>query len=419
MSILAHRIKFELTSWTCLAFSLALLEGGVAGVLIKNGFEGAASDWLLNFAVAVATGAPFYSNLISFIWVKISHGRSKALVVSNLAVICCLATIGMSLVSLDGFGLVLLLSMLVVARISWSGILTIRSAIWRDNYPRHIRGKVTAKLATLSAFLMSIAALSAGWILDWKIDAFTYLYASFGIFSLFGAWRYRKLSVRHHSRRLNDEQSSKEKISWIGMFRLLRENKPFGKYMLAMFTLGSGNLMFMAPLIVFLNEHTELSRISQVMVTTAIPLALIPVAVNWWARLLDGNHIFRFRAIHSWGFVFALICFNLAQLVNIWPLFFVGAILYGIAIAGGVIGWNLGHNDFVGKHRPMDYMAVHVTLTGIRGLLAPIIGISFYQLLESYHKGSGQWALLLPLTITTIGGILFVTFDNQRVKGTL
>ncbi|MCW8997267.1 MAG: hypothetical protein OQK04_00945, partial [Kangiellaceae bacterium] len=157
----------------------------------------------------------------------------------------------------------------------------------------------------------------------------------------------------------------------------------------------------------------------QILITTAIPLALIPLAVNWWAKLLDGNHVFRFRAIHSWGFVFALLLFNLAQVTNMSVLFFIGAVFYGFAISGGVIGWNLGHNDFVGKARPMDYMAVHVTLTGIRGLFAPLIGISFYQWLESNQAGLGQFALLLPLTITSIGGILFVTFDRQRVKGKL
>lgn len=168
-----------------------------------------------------------------------------------------------------------------------------------------------------------------------------------------------------------------------------------------------------------MNEQTSLSKISQILITTAIPLALIPIAVGWWAKLLDGNHIFRFRAVHSWGFVIALLCFNLAQLSNFSPLFFVGALTYGFAIAGGVIGWNLGHNDFVGNARPMDYMAVHVTLTGIRGLIAPLLGISFYQFLEMKADGLGQWALLLPLTITTIGGILFVTFDRQRAKGKL
>lgn len=418
----ASRVRFELSSWSSLALVLALLEGGVIGVLIKNGFAGQVSDYLLNISVAIATGAPFYSNLISFIWVKLSHGRNKARVVSDLAVVCCLCAIAISFVSFTTGGLIFLLIVLVIARICWSGITTIRSTIWRVNYPRHVRGKVTAKLATMASLLMSLAAISAGWMLDWQFAAFQWLYIGFACLSLFGAYRYRFLSVRHQQKSLSDEKATSHQVSFRQMFALLKSNKPFGRYMLSMFILGSGNLMFMAPLIVYLNEYTELAKTSQILISTAIPLALIPLAVGWWARLLDGNHIFHFRAIHSWGFVLAIAAFFIASVSGIDWLFFVGSAVYGIAISGGVIGWNLGHNDFVAKDaslknaNPMAYMAVHVTLTGIRGLFAPLVGISFYQWLEFNQPGDGKFALLLPLSVTTIGGILFVCFNQLRVR---
>ncbi|MGX5174358.1 hypothetical protein ACUR5C_10095 [Aliikangiella sp. IMCC44653] len=416
---LSFRIKTELFTWSSLAFILALLEGGVMGVVIKNGFDGKVSDWVLNIAVAIATGAPYYSNLVSFVWVRLSRGRSKARLISNLALTCCFCGLGISFVEFNLLGLVGLLSLLIVARTCWSGILTVRSTIWRDNYPRYIRGKVTAKLATLTSLLMSLAAISAGWLLDWQFASFQWLFLGFSGFSLLGAYRYRRLSVRHQHRRIISEQANLNPLSAARMFALLRDNKAFGKYMLAMFILGSGNLMFMAPLIVYLNEYTMLAKSSQILITTAIPLALIPFAVGWWARLLDGNHIFHFRAIHSWGFVGAIVTFVLAQITGFNELYYVGAVFYGVAISGGVIGWNLGHNDFVGKADPMEYMAIHVTLTGLRGLVMPFVGIAFYQWLESLSPQTGKYALLLPLVLTTTGGVLFVLFNHQRLTGKL
>ncbi|TQV76965.1 MFS transporter [Aliikangiella marina] len=418
-SQVAQRIRAEIFSWTSLAFVMALLEGGVIGVVIKNGFAGQVDDWLLNLCVAIATGAPFYSNLISFIWVKLSAGKSKAQIVSNLSIVCCFCGLGISFVSFTSSGLVVLVLLLVVARVCWSGIMTIRSNIWRVNYPRYIRGKVTAKLATMASLLMSVAAFAAGWTLDWRFEAFQWLYISFALFSLFGAYRYRFLSVRHYHKHLEQERDSTQKASFSRIFRVLQDNRAFAKYMLSMFILGSGNLMFMAPLIVYLNEYTGLNKSEQILITTAIPLALVPFAVGWWARLLDGNHIFHFRSIHSWGFATAIFTFVLAQITVTEWLFFVGAFIYGVAISGGVIGWNLGHNDFVSNASPMDYMAVHVTLTGLRGLFAPLLGIGFYQWLETIQPGNGRYALLLPFSITTIGGILFVYFNRQRLSGQL
>jgi len=400
------------------------MEGGVFGIIIKNGFQGQVNDWLLNVSVAIATGAPFFSNLLSFYWVKLSRGRSKARLVSNLAVVFCLCGFSISLVPFSNIGLLFFLIILVVSRVVWSGILTVRSNIWRANYPRRIRGKVTAKLATLAALLMSVASITVGYVLDWNFNYFRWIFVLFSLLSIIGAFRYRILAVRNQQQEILQEKKIDDQRTLINIFRLLIENKSFGKYMLAMFVLGSGNLMFMAPLIVFLNEHTSLLQMEQILITTAIPLALIPLAVRWWAKLLDSNHIFYFRSIHSWGFVVTLFTFFVAQETELSFFFFLGAVFYGVAISGGVIGWNLGHNDFVSSNNkadkaddsPMDYMAVHVTLTGIRGLFMPLVGIALYQWLENQSLGLGKYALLLPLFLTTAGAILFSIFNQQNKK---
>lgn len=430
---LTKRIRVEWSTWAGLAFVGALLEGGVLGIIIKNGFSGQVSDWVLNVSVAIATGAPYFSNLLSFYWVKLSKGKSKAKLVSNLAVVFCLCALLMALVPFNSMGLIFFLIVIVVARVVWSGILTIRSNIWRANYPRYIRGKVTAKLATMASLIMAISGSLLGWILDWQFDAFRGLFILFAIFSIYGAYRYRSLAVRNQDKEIARETSDSRPSSFVQMLSLLFRNPSFGKYMLAMFTLGSGNLMFSAPLIVYLNEYTSLAQLQQILITTAIPLALIPLAVGWWAKLLDGNHIFYFRSIHSWGFVIALALFFSAQISSLQWLFYLASIVYGIAISGGVIGWNLGHNDFVDKsskqstndnaklnrpkqpkENPMDYMAVHVTLTGLRGLLMPLVGIAFYQWLEASQPSSGKYALLLPLCLTSLGAILFTLFNYQH-----
>jgi len=405
------------------------MEGSVLGIIIKNGFQDQVSDWLLNIAVAVATGAPYFSNLLSFLWVKYSRGKSKARLISNLAIIFCLSSLSISFVSFNAGGLIFFLTMLILARIVWSGILTIRSNIWRANYPRRIRGKVTAKLATLSALVMSVSGITIGYVLDWEFDYFRWVFVVFSLLSLVGSYRYRQLAVHRQQQEILAEQGKDQQRSITKIFLLLKQNKPFGKYMLAMFILGSGNLMFMAPLIIYLNEHTNLVQLEQILITSAIPLALIPFAVRWWANLLDSNHIFHFRSIHSWGFVLALTLFFAAQVSGINWLFFVGSLAYGIAISGAVIGWNLGHNDFIKgdlkktldsegnktlQDNPMDYMAVHVTLTGLRGLLMPIVGISFYHWLELQPAGQEKYALLLPLSLTTLGAIMFVIFNRQH-----
>jgi hypothetical protein len=60
-------------------------------------------------------------------------------------------------------------------------------------------------------------------------------------------------------------------------------------------------------------------------------------------------------------------------------------------------------------------MGVHVTLTGVRGLIAPPVGIACYELLERFRSGWGTAALLLPIGLVTAGALGFVRMrDDSR-----
>ena len=58
-------------------------------------------------------------------------------------------------------------------------------------------------------------------------------------------------------------------------------------------------------------------------------------------------------------------------------------------------------------------MGIHVTLTGVRGLLAPVIGVSLYEILEWLQPGSGAWALALCLSLTCAGAVGFMAMRRS------
>jgi hypothetical protein len=86
----------------------------------------------------------------------------------------------------------------------------------------------------------------------------------------------------------------------------------------------------------------------------------------------------------------------------------------GLSTAGANLGWNLGHNDFASLGQAQHYMGVHVTLTGVRGLIAPSVGMLCYQLLEALRPGLGIAALALPLAMIIAGAIGFVRMRDGR-----
>jgi len=200
---------------------------------------------------------------------------------------------------------------------------------------------------------------------------------------------------------------------------LLARDASFRRYMYAMSLFGAGNLMLTPVLIVCFDEVLHLPSFWQIAITTAIPVLVIPFAIQPWASYLDRHHVVAFRSVHGWVLVTAAGLLAAAILLRasflVWP----GAVLMGISLAAGNLGWSLGHNDFAPRGEETRYMALHVTLTGLRGLLAPPTVVATYYALEYLRAGMGRWALVLPLALIAAGAREFTAMNRQRTMDDL
>lgn len=416
----AALVPRELLSWSLTAVPLGVLEGGLLGIIVKSYFADSASPVVVNMAVAVVAGAPAFSNLFSFLFASYAAGRDKLVMLSGLMALMGLSLLLMAVPSASPTGLVLFTLFAVIGRVAWSGILTVRAAVWRANYERQWRGQVTARIVQLASLLVAATSTLTGILMDWSSEAWRGVFPLAAVCSFAAAWVYRGARVRRHQQLIRAELAEhKLQGSAISLKRaraVLRDNREFRHYMAGMMVFGSGNLMIIALLVVVINEYFDISRLSQVLITSSLPLLMLFVSIGAWAKLLDRRHIFSYRAIHSWNFVAAMGLFAFAVIARqpwlLWP----GSILLGSAYAGGHLGWNLGHNDFSDEGNSSLYMAIHVSLTGIRGLIMPILAVGLFQYLESQAPGRGALAMLLPFCLTFLGacGFVWLHFNKKR-----
>ena len=134
----------------------------------------------------------------------------------------------------------------------------------------------------------------------------------------------------------------------------------------------------------------------------------------WWARLFDGSHVVVYRARQGWALVIATMIMCLATFTGWLPLLWIGAIMLGAAYAGANLGWNLGHNDFASIGRAQHYMGVHVTLTGVRGAIAPPLGILFYEGTRGVSpRRRDATRCVLPLALTASARSVSISCDES------
>lgn len=419
-----HSFVAEFRHLSAWSFVAGLVEGQFAGVVAAKSFN--ASELL----IAIASATPMVANLSSLAWGLLCTGRPKIplLVFCAIGVATSIAAVG--LIPPGTPGALPFVIVMAVAQVMLVGVVTIRTAIWKANYPVSLRGQITARLQRLRMMISVIAVLVAAEISDWDPTAYRILFpagAALGVIGIFFARRIRirreKTEVNrwtHHGPTSASDQSAIDANRWVRpavlglfkqMYRVLTSDRRFAVYCIAQFLLGFGNLMTIAVVISLITRDLPLDDDSGYWVGTAlvvaIPNLLVMISVTRWGALFDRVGVLRMRMWNVACWLASLIFGCFACLVIVYrdrigtsflPIAVVllgfRAIGYGLGMGGGALAWNLGHLHFAKPEQAEIYMGIHVTLTGVRGLTAPLLGIWLWNTI-----GWPVWIVAIVLTL--------------------
>ncbi len=406
--------KRELLAWAFLPMMMGAIEGGVVGVLTKRLFTGEVDETMLDWAVAALAAAQGFANISSFIWAGVSHGKNKIRFLTMLKIAVVVMIAAVAFVPRTPIGLLLLLVCVVGTRICWAGVVTLRSTVWQANYPRANRADVAGRIATVQAIILASVGLGIGEMMDQNEEAFRWIYPVAASFGIIGAWIYSKMQVTGHTKILADERLQPELATMYPWktIALLNEDRAFSKYMTCQFIFGLGNLMLTAPLVVVLANQFSFDYLGEILIVSTIPIILMPMSIPLWSKLLNRMHVIQFRAVHSWVFVISSICFGVSIFFGNTLGLWIAAAIRGVGFGGGVLAWNLGHQDFAPVEQSSRYMGLHVTLTGIRGLLAPALGMGLYTMLHGMGETTGGSVFFIGGAISSVGGIGFLLLSR-------
>ncbi|MBL0926611.1 MAG: MFS transporter [Phycisphaerales bacterium] len=423
--LIRRNYRFELANAGLMPAALACVDGGVAGLIAAKAFNAGP------IVVATLTGASSIANVTSVAWTRWVHGADRVRFVNGLqwSIIACVLVAAAAPFSTPGLW-VLTLSVLA-AQAFITGISVARADIWRANYPRTERGRITGKIAIATALVAGLAGLLAGKAIDWDKAAggeghgYRWVFLACAALAVGGVWSMSRVRWRGRVSQLKRERAHRDAdhhaASARAMLDLLRKDHAYRRFMWAQFVLGVPSLAALPIFVIALTDQfKDLSYAQSITLTHVLPMVMPVAAIPFWARLLDRMHIVRFRTYHSWSFVAANFLMGAGFLLGSETVLYVSRIVLGIAAGGGTLAWNLGHHDFAQRDRAAVYMGLHVTLTGVRGLFAPFIGALLYHGwslrlpgLDLSWRGIGAWSLILCGLISLWSVWLFVRLDRD------
>ena len=397
------RTSFRWEKLTECAFpiTLVLLEGGVVGVIAAKVYQ------VSPLTLAIISAAPMFANLSSFAWNRVASGRPKVSLACLLQVGILLCVLAVAIAPINDTGAVVLVASMIISRILVAGLVTIRSVIWSLNYARSKRAQATGQLQMIASLVTVIIASGVGPFLDRYPDGMPWLYAVGVLAGLIGIAFFRRVTVIGEAEHLQKEsEASSQRRQSVSFVTILRNDRRFAKYQMSMFAAGFGNMLIEAPLIFLITRELAASYATSIALTMVIPFTISLVSLPLWARYLDRVHVAQFRARQSLLWVVALILTMLGAVLGSILWLAISRVVMGIARGGGSLAWQLGHNDFAKPDQLSAYMGIHVTLTGVRGAIAPLLGMLLYSNLGGI-SGDGAWVFALAAFICGLSGLGF------------
>ena len=386
--------------------------------LWRGGFEGVLSSGAQTFCLFIAiryfdaeattksliAAAPFMGMFLSML---LLHYASKTnWEKSTWGAIASTVTGGCLLIAAWTTSLYLFATFVVIAYISRSALLPFITDIYGDNYPPSRRGAIFSKSLVLSVGVAALSGFIGSSILEKDIEYFSFLFTFLGLCAFLKAMAIYCMP----SKKLDNSPHAHP----FGNMKYALQDRSFGYVLLTWFIMGFANLWTLPLRVDYLTAPQwgiEGSAIFVAMIITVIPETLRMLLIPFWARLFDKMNFVVLRMILNLSFGAGILLFFISS--NPWVIG-AGSALIGIAFAGGSIAWNLWVTKYAPPGKTGAYMSVHVSLTGIRVTLGPLIGYWAVAVIGAQNIGILSCAMMVVATLMLIPEIKHGRWKNTH-----
>lgn len=270
------------------------------------------------------------------------------------------------------------------------------SQIYRKHYEGHNRGR----LFSWSSLVRTCLAAAAGWGFG--------LWAEGGnVRQLFVVYALSCVGMVACVQSMAPVRlRASNRIQWFDAFQHAAADRPFRKLLIVWMVFGFGNLISLALFVEFIGNPRygfALGADRSGLITSTIPMLVMMITVVPWGWVFDRLPFYMVRAVVNGIFVAGILVYFLGGTVT---TLMIGIAVHGIARSGGEVLWSLWTTRFADSERLIEYQSVHTFLTGVRGVLAPLLAFAVVGLLGPVSVAWISSVLMLGSTLIILPEIL-------------
>jgi MFS family permease len=254
---------------------------------------------------------------------------------------------------------------------------------WQQNISERTRNQLWGVTVTISTVVSMASAYVTGIIYDIDPMSFRWVLAVAGLLGMLGTTVLAFSPGRGHYKFASEPVPYSFHSLVIqpvrSFYDLMKRDKWFASYE-KMFAIYGFAVMMLFPLMpLYVADIAKMSYEQAGFTFGVLGQIGVIVCSPMWGVLMD-----RIGPIKTSAVVFGLLMlFPATLLLGMLPglslksihwFVYVGHVLYGIAMSGVSVTWSLGPMVFAGENDPSPYAGAHVTTTGIRGCVFPMLG---------------------------------------------
>ena len=270
---------------------------------------------------------------------------------------------------------------------AWNGVL-------RSNYTESTRGRLFGGASRFQSVAGAITVIGSGFWAHHDPQAFRVFLPIAAGLGIISCLIFSGVPLRERSRaappavRLGSPRA---------LLRTLVVDRNFFRYELGFFCYGLGFMALGTALPFITVDHLDLDW-NVLLGAKAIP-SLIGVALApFFGRVMD-----RIGAPRLGAYAFAgLIVYGGLLALAVGPVTYcLVTVVFGIAMTGVLILWNMGPVAFAKEGEAMRYMSVHVALVGLRGIIGHPIGGWI-----AAKAGDPRWVIVFSTILWILGSVV-------------
>jgi Na+/melibiose symporter-like transporter len=299
-------------------------------------------------------------------------------------------------------------------------ILPTINILLKHNYNNYDFGKFYGYSATINKIVMLVVTFVFGIALDFSPYIYVYIFPVLGVMRIASIYFLTKIDY------LPPEQlPKKEKLhvamknALKSMVSVLKRDKPYRDFEIGFMLYGFAWMITTPIISIFLSKSLNLNYTEIAIYKNAyniVSIAMLPA----FGKLMSKIDPRKFGIYTFAMLLLQLVFIALTQYfpayftvfhVKIYYLLVISYIFYGIFGALMALLWYIGSAYFCEDKDTAEYQSIHLTLTGVRGAVAPLLGILFYELIDF----SGVFLtgiLLLGISCITLA----VSLKKEKIK---